>query len=436
MAAAVLYRSLQRLLRASAPALAGRASTGARGVVGRSRALPSLLEWARAERDRERPGAWLHAPSVGEGLQAQAVLEALMRRRPALQATFTHFSPSAEALAGRVGAAWGGYLPWDLPDEMALALDAAAPGVVAFTKTEVWPVLVEEAARRGIPVAMVAGSVPPGAGRLRWPARQLLRPTWARVSLACAVGEADGEGFRSLGVAEDAVRIVGDPGIDSAAARTRHADPASAWLAPFHAAVRPTVVAGSTWPSDLRVLLPALDTVRRHERGLRLIVAPHEPEPEVVRALLEELHRRGWRATALSEVEARGAGDVDAVVVERVGVLAQLYTLADVAYVGGGFHAAGVHSVLEPAAAGASVVFGPRRWNTRAAGDLLVSGAAREVQDAAGMAGVLGEWVSDAAARAYAGRAARGYIHAHLGAADRTAALLDELLPSRPTPTR
>ncbi|HSW29412.1 MAG TPA: glycosyltransferase N-terminal domain-containing protein [Longimicrobiales bacterium] len=429
MFAAALYRSAQRLLRAAAPSLGRGTSKAARGIAGRSASLQAMAAWARSERDRARPGAWLHAPSVGEGFQARAVLEALQRRRPALQAVFTHFSPSAEGLAARMGAAWAGYLPWDLPEEMGPALDAAAPGVVAFTKTEVWPVLVEEAARRRIPVALVGGSVRPGARRSRWPGRTLMRPTWSRLSLACAIGEDDAEGLRSLGVPAEMVRVTGDPGVDSAAERARGADPASPWLAPFHAERRPTVVAGSTWPSDLRVLLPALDAARRREPGLRAVLAPHEPHPEVVRELLADLSQRGWRSASLADVEARGAAAVDAVVVDRVGVLAHLYTVADVAYVGGGFHAAGLHSVLEPAAAGVPVLFGPGRGNARAAGDLLAAGAARDVRDGTSMAEALESWFGDAAARGHAAARAFGYIHAHLGAADRTAALLDEVLP-------
>jgi 3-deoxy-D-manno-octulosonic-acid transferase len=292
-------------------------------------------------------------------------------------------------------------------------------------------VLAEEAERRRIPVALVGGMLAPGARRARWPARVLLRPTWSRLSLACAITEADAEGLRSLGVPGDAVRVTGDPGVDSAAARARRADRASSWLAPFHAERRPTVVAGSTWPSDLRVLLPALDAARRRESGLRAVIAPHEPHAAAVRSLLEELAHRGWRPASLTGVEDTGAGDVDAVVVDRVGVLAHLYTVADVAYVGGGFHAAGLHSVLEPAAAGVPVLFGPGRWNAGAAGDLLQAGAAREVRDSAGIAEALRIWLGDAVARDHAATRAFGYIHAHLGAADRTAALLDELLPPR-----
>ncbi|MDP2959484.1 MAG: glycosyltransferase N-terminal domain-containing protein [Longimicrobiales bacterium] len=426
-AADALYRSLQRLLRVSTPVLGRGTSKLARAVAGRRGSSRGLVAWGNAHRDPARPAAWFHAPSVGEGLQARAVLEQLLARRPSLQAVFTHFSPSAEGLAARMPAAWAGYLPWDLPEEMGPALEAARPGVVAFTKTEVWPVLVEEAARRSVPVALVGGTVPPGARRARWPARALLRPTWSRLALVCAVTDADAERFRELGVPPGALRVAGDPGIDSAAARAASADPEAAYLRPFHDESRPTLVAGSTWPSDLRVLLPALDVARRTVPALRVILAPHEPSADRVRVLLSELSRRGWRARSMAEVEVGGAAGADAVVVDRVGVLAPLYTVGDAAYVGGGFRGAGLHSVLEPAAAGLPVIFGPRHANARAAGELAAAGGAREVWGAADLSEVLASWLGGGADHDYAAQQAIGYIHGHLGAAAGTAALLDEL---------
>jgi 3-deoxy-D-manno-octulosonic-acid transferase len=96
--------------------------------------------------------------------------------------------------------------------------------------------------------------------------------------------------------------------------------------------------------------------------------------------------------------------------------------------VGGGFHAAGLHSVLEPAAAGVPVLFGPGHAGTRAAAELLSVGAARDVRDGRDMADALRAWLCDAGARDYAGSRGLDYIHAHLGAAERTATLLDSLL--------
>ncbi|HSG07708.1 MAG TPA: glycosyltransferase N-terminal domain-containing protein [Longimicrobiales bacterium] len=424
-----VYRMLQRALRAAGPLASGGTSKVARGVRGRRDAARTLTAWGRDARDFARPGVWFHAPSVGEGLQARAVLEAFRVRRPDLQAAYTHFSPSAETLASTMPADVATYLPWDLPDEMTPVLHALQPDAVVFTKTEVWPTLAELAEGRGIPLALVGGAVPPGARRARWPARALLRPMWARLSLGCAQTPEDAAGLVTLGVHPDRVVVTGDPGIDSAAQRARGADPGAPWLAPFHADPRPTVVAGSTWPADDARLLPALGRVRSAVPDVRAVLAPHEPGAEHVRALLARMEADGWTARTLAAVEEAGTAEgVDVVVVDRVGVLAHLYTVGWVAYVGGGFHDAGLHSVLEPAAARLPVVFGPRHANARAAGDLLRCGGAREAADAEGLGRVLTEWLTVEDARDYAAQQACGYIDGHMGAAERTAVLLDDLM--------
>lgn len=425
----LLYGFAQWALRAATPIAGHGGSKVARHLAGRRRAAAHLAAWGRGARDPDRACVWLHAPSVGEGLQARAVLEALQRRRPELQTLFTHFSPSAEALARGMPADVSGYLPWDLRREMASALDGAAPNAVVFTKTEVWPVLAEAAHARGIPVALIGGTVPPGARRARWPGRVLLRDMWERVARVGAISDADAEGFERLGVPGSALVVTGDPGIDSAAQRSRAADPSAPFLSPFHADPRPTVVAGSTWPADDAVLLPALRAVRDRVPDVRAILAPHEPGAEHVQALLRRLEDDGWRAAPLREIERSGsAGGVDVVVVDRVGSLAHLYTVGRAAYVGGGFHAAGLHSVLEPAAAGLPVVFGPRHANARAAAELLACEGAQVAGDVGGLSECLTRWLSEDDAHAYTAVRALGYIHRHLGASERSATLIDELL--------
>jgi 3-deoxy-D-manno-octulosonic-acid transferase len=368
---------------------------------------------------------------VGEGLQAGAVIGALAARRPGLQVAFTHFSPSAEGMAEQLGAGIEAYLPWDEISAVSRALDGVRPDVLAFTKTEVWPVLVEEAVRRGVRVALLAASVPPAAGRLRWPARALLRATWRQLSLACACSEQDAAGLAVLGVPESVVHITGDPGVDSAAMRAAHIDRVAPGLAPFHADARPTIVAGSTWPRDEAVLVPALDQVRGAVPHLRVIIAAHEPTASRVRELLARFSDAGWRSRTLADVESSGSAEgTDAVVVERVGVLAHLYTVGQAAYVGGGFGQHGLHSVLEPAAAGVPVVVGPRHGRAAAAAALAREGGAAVVADRAGLVAVLTRWLIDGDAGAQAGKRAFTYIDRHRGAAARTAALLDPLLRS------
>jgi 3-deoxy-D-manno-octulosonic-acid transferase len=119
--------------------------------------------------------------------------------------------------------------------------------------------------------------------------------------------------------------------------------------------------------------------------------------------------------------------------VDRVGVLAHLYTIGDVAYVGGGFHDMGLHSVLEPAAARLPVTFGPRHRNARAAAELIDCGGAAPVEDSDDLAALLVAWLQDEKSGSYAGGCGFGYIERHLGAADRTGALLADLFP-HPSP--
>ncbi|MEQ9400359.1 MAG: glycosyltransferase N-terminal domain-containing protein [Longimicrobiales bacterium] len=435
--ALVLYRGAQHLARALTPLVAHGSGKVARGLRGRRRAHADLVAWGRAHRAPDRPLVWFHAPSVGEGLQARAVLEALSARRADLQTVFTHFSPSAEALAGRMPADVAGYLPWDLPGTVGPVLEAVRPDLLVFTKTEAWPVLVAEAASRGVRVAMAAGTLPESAGRRGGLARRVLEPRWRRLELLAAISPEDGARFVDLGVAAGAIRVAGDPGIDSAAQRAAGARPEAPYLAPFEAVPRPTLVAGSTWPADEAVLLPALERVRQKVDGFRVVLAPHEPDAAHVDGLLTRLDAGGWRAATLSRVEVEGAGEVDAVVVDRVGVLAHLYTAGSVAYVGGGFHGQGLHSVLEPAAARRPVCFGPRHANARAAGDLVSHGGAVEVRDAEDLARIVLSWFTDPEAHDYAAARAYDYIDAHRGAAERTAVLLDALLPPvdpRPAP--
>ena len=423
----VLYHTLQRLLRASTPLVGGGTSKVARGISGRRGAAEGLVAWA-GHTSPAGSRVWFHAPSVGEGLQARAVMEALQARVPTMTPLFTHFSPSAEGFARSIPAGWSGYLPWDVPEEMAPALDALAPDLLVFTKTEVWPTLVEEASARRVPVALVAGSVPPGAGRARWPARAFLRPAWAGLSLVAAVDEADARGFRILGAQPETIHVTGDPGVDSAVARVRGGDPDAPYLRPFRADPRPTLVAGSTWRSDMAVLVPAFLRLRRRVPDARLVVAPHEPSERVVSALVRAMTAQGCQARSLTQVEEDGVQGVDVVLVDRVGILARLYGLGRVAYVGGGFHRAGLHSVVEPAAAGVPVLFGPGHANARAAAALLTVGGGREAGGSEALAEALVSWFVDASAHDYAASAALGYIDGHLGAADRTAALLEPLL--------
>jgi 3-deoxy-D-manno-octulosonic-acid transferase len=397
----------------------------------RRMALASLQRQAAQQRQAGQPLAWFHAPSVGEGLQARPVAQALRAMRPDVQQAYTHFSPSAERLAASLGADVTGYLPWDGVAEAEALLTALRPSVLAFVKLDVWPQLVERATRRRRPVVLLSATLSPRSGRQGWWARQLLGDAYRALAGVGAIDARDAERLVALGVRRDVIRVTGDTGFDQAWERSRRANRGSPLLAPL-ADGRPTVVAGSTWPADEAVLLPAWAQLRKAVPDARLVIAPHEPTPAHVAPVLAWAQQAGVRAHTLADVEAGGsalAADTDVVVVDRVGVLWELYALATAAYVGGGFHAAGLHSVIEPAVFGAPVVVGPRHHTSREAGLLLAGGGAVVAADQGALAATLRQWLTDADTRLAAGLAATALVEAERGATQRTLALLTPFLP-------
>ena len=116
------------------------------------------------------------------------------------------------------------------------------------------------------------------------------------------------------------------------------------------------------------------------------------------------------------------------IVVDRLGVLGDLYALADIAYVGGGFHSAGLHSVIEPAAFGAPVLFGPRHTASRDAALLLECRGGFSVGSATEITMRVLALFAEPAARSTAGAHARALVQGGLGAADRSATLVEELI--------
>jgi 3-deoxy-D-manno-octulosonic-acid transferase len=239
-----------------------------------------------------------------------------------------------------------------------------------------------------------------------------------------AVDQADAERLVALGVRANAIEVTGDTRFDQVWERVQGVDRASPLLARFRAD-RPTLVAGSTWPSDEEPLLDAVARVRRQLPGLRVILAPHEPTA----AHLAPVERWATRQSlTLARIDAPDAGAADIVLVDRMGILADLYAVADVAFVGGGFHDAGLHSVPEPAAFGAPVLFGPRHRNSRDALLLLDAQGARAVHGAADIERALLEWFRDPAARRAAGGRAKDVVDRGRGAAERSVKLVERLL--------
>jgi len=441
--AARLSGAAARMVSALAPAVALARPDLGREISGRAGAAAALCEWDGP--GKGRPLVWLHGASAGELLGAVPALRALQVERPHALLV-THFSPSGRAALPHLRPAFASTAPLDAAVWLDPVFRTLRPALLVFAKLDVWPGMVAAAGRAGVPVALINGGVRDGSRRARPFARRLFRPVYAALDRVGAATPADARRLRALGVREHALAVTGDAAFDLALAR------ADAALAPrgersrFDAILPPRppagarLVAGSTWPADEEALLGALEG---GGEGLRwqLVLAPHRPSEIRVREILARSRTHGRPAVRFSALaRAADAGDDTsdvpahaAIVVDEMGLLAELYTAGDVAYVGGGLGRAGLHNPLEPAAAGLPVLFGPRFERSDA--EALVAGGGALACAPPDLAGRLSAWL-DPAVREPAGRRARTCVEEGAGAGVAAARLLitawDDARPADP----
>jgi 3-deoxy-D-manno-octulosonic-acid transferase len=393
-----------------------------RGLSARRGIVERYARWAAASRDLARPLVWFHAPSVGEGLQALPVIELIRSRLPDVQIAYTFYSPSAEAFSRSVRADFVDYLPFDTYDDADAIISALRPTALVFSKLDIWPALTERAAAGRVAVGVISATLPESSGRRGVFARAVLGDAYRSIDRVGAIDEKDGERLREQGVRPDRISVTGDTRYDQVWSRSQR--PLSAFVRSLRSA-RPTLVAGSTWPSDEEHLLPAWARIRDKIPDARIVIAPHEVSSRHLQSI--ENWARG-HALTLARIDADDATSTDVILVDRFGILGDLYALADVAYVGGGFQAAGLHSVLEPAAFGVPVLFGPRHEKSRDAARLIESGGGASVTREADLSLRLADWLGSLPARDVAGGAARAMVQSGLGAAERSSALVSALL--------
>jgi 3-deoxy-D-manno-octulosonic-acid transferase len=437
----LIYRGLIRLGIGIAPLAARRNPKIREGLEERAGVLDRFQAWAGRHRDPRRPLLWMHAASLGEARQAEAVLRTLRARHPDWHVVVTRFSPSASGLGWDALADFTDVLPWDRRGDVARVLDLLRPGALAFCKLDLWPELSRQASHRSVAVGLIAGTVSPSARRLRWPARTLLRSGYRVLRKVGAIAAPDAERLARLGVPPNRITITGDPRFDSAAWRAGIIAPNDP-LRDF-ARCGPTLVAGSTWPADEDRLLAAFRSVRRARPDTGLILVPHEPGPaqlDRIEAVAARLGLPNPQRLGTRPPPRKGMF----LVVDRVGVLPTFYADATIGYVGGGFGTAGLHSVLEPAAASIPVLFGPRWENSPDAGGLLAARAGAVVEgnfpdwldldegstleDANPLAALWLALLRHPGHTRAAGERGRRFVESGLGAAERNAEIVEALM--------
>jgi 3-deoxy-D-manno-octulosonic-acid transferase len=328
------------------------------GLAARLGFVPRALR----RRAATRPVVWLHAVSVGEVLAVSRLVSELDDALPWVQVLISTTTRTGQALAReRFGAERVFYCPLDLPWAMRAYLSALRPRMLVLAETEFWPNMLRGCFRRGVPVAVVNARISDRS----WPRYRMLRGLWrpflSRLNAALAQSAVDAERLAAIGCRADAVSVAGNLKFDvravNEAAATRQLKAAGAGLR--------FVVAGSTLEGEEAALLEAWQRLRAADARLVLVIAPRHPERFSAAAMLVVNAGVAWtRYSAWSADAALEPGQI--VLLDTIGQLASVYSLAAVAFVGGSVAEAGGHNPLEPAQFGVPVVMGPHYGNFRA----------------------------------------------------------------------
>jgi 3-deoxy-D-manno-octulosonic-acid transferase len=377
---------------------------------------------------------WLHGSSAGEVAVLRPLVTALERDHPATPLVISAFTATGLATARKLYSRHCVVpLPFDFSFVVARYLRTFAPRLLVVAESEFWPNLLSVAHARGVPAVLVNGKM--SAKSFRVHARTRLVPrVLANFELLAVQTEEHAQRLRALGVEPGRVHVTGNMKYDLTQAG---AGPAAAPELRRALGYRPedvVIIGGSLHEQEDEALLDAYAAARAACADAALVIVPRYPADG--EAVEQRVRARGLAAARKTHVDAgttAAPGRSGVLVVDTVGELGRLYSLADLAFVGGSLFFRGAnkggHNLMEPAIHGVPVLFGPYNFSFKeTVDDLVAADAGKLVHDAAELTTAVVALVGDRDARRALGLRAREVVRAGQGATARNYALLAELL--------
>ena len=393
---------------------------------------PSLREKLGGVTGAVSGGFWIHAVSVGEVRLALRILPELRRRFPGVSVHLTTTTTTGRAL-GEAGAGDQrpesvGALPFDLPFAMSRLLDRLRPRAVLIVETEIWPNLLRICCGRNIPVLLVNGRISERSFPRYLVLKRFLRRALDGFRSLGMQSRDDADRIVRLGAAPERVLVTGNlkfdlepPRVDAEEVRRRLGVAEGA----------PLFAAGSTAAGEEDHVLRAFRALRATDPRARLVLAPRHPEdfaPAEKAARADGRSVSTWSRLATGTAQAPPTWDV--MILDRIGVLPEIYAAADLVFVGGSLVPRGGQNLLEPAALGKPVLFGPLTANFRSASEALVAaGAGFVAHDGDELGRLLVRLLTDRAGYRVASTMAARVVQANRGALERTIRMIEEAVP-------
>ena len=374
---------------------------------------------------------WIHAVSVGEVLASRSLISELRRRYPRLRLFLSTTTRAGQQLARRSVTDVDGvlYFPFDWTFTVRRTLTLVKPRLFVMIETEIWPNLLRECRRRGIRTVLVNGRI----SYRSFPRYRLIRPFFRRVladvDRFCVQGEEAARRLIQLGADPARITVTGSLKFDALDVIPTPGRGRERVLRFFRmSSSRPVLVAGSTLKGEEEAIIRAFNRLRTSGSTALLVLAARQPErfADVERLCRQE----GLSTIRRTELPIDAEPRADAVVLDTIGELAEVYQIATVVFVGGSLVRAGGHNILEPAVFGKPIVFGPHMENfAEIVETFLANDAAVQVRSGRELEAAVLSLMGDPVRRARLGAAARALVEANRGAKDKTLEAIAGVLP-------
>lgn len=369
---------------------------------------------------------WIHAVSVGEVQAAEPLIKRLLDRHPALTLVVTTTTPTGSERVRKLfpDNLIHVYFPYDIPFAIEGFLQRVHPRMLVMVETEVWPNLLALCKKSGIITILANGRMSERSARGYARLDAFSRETFSHISAVAAQTQADADRFVQLGVPPGSVQVTGSIKFDirlPASLLEQAAVVRRGW------GDRPVWLAASTHEGEDELVLAAHKRVLSDHADALLVLVPRHPERFERAASL--CRKEGFRLARRSFGE-RAAQDIPVFLGDTMGELTLFIGAADVAFVGGSLVPVGGHNILEPAALGVPILFGPHMFNFSLISRMMLeTGAGFQVENIEQLASRVSNWLGDASMRAEAGERGRRLVAENRGALDNLYALIERRLP-------
>lgn len=318
---------------------------------------------------------WIHASS-GEIEYARSLIRLVREKHPHIPVMITHSSLSSRASLEKLDVELAGVIPLDEASCVQNFIHLTQPRALLVARTDIWPTLLSELKKQNIPSYLFSATFASGSKKMQGLGLSVLRIALKNFKKIYFVSSAD-EKLAHSHFPDLNGQIMGDTRYDQVVYRLENSVPISI-------ARHPQIfVLGSTWPEDETVLIPV--AAQMQKQNWKFLWVPHEIHPQALAHLKKKLEKLNLQVAVLSEGVTNDLWQKnDVLLVDQIGVLASLYKLAYVAFVGGSFRKQ-VHSVMEALATGSPVIVGPYHTNNREALEFQELGAVKVAHNKAEM---------------------------------------------------